>query len=259
MTVRFTVICEAEADFRTGSGLADRVICQTLVWIEPETIDACRTWTGIDNESFLTWKDALRKADERGIRAHGFFDGIPGALDAKMARKAMLLLFGQNPAPDAIVLLRDDDGKTERRIGLEQARNEIRDGRPVPIVIGLAHVNRESWVLAGFVPKDERERTALEQAHSELGFDPAEHPEQLTANDEHAKKSSKRVLRSLISQDSDRESRCWTSTPLATLMQRGRQNGLTDYLAEVCQQLVPRLASPGSFSCTDFFPGQARS
>lgn len=145
MTKRLAVICEAEADFRTGCGLADRVICEKVDWIEAKVIDSYRAWCGMGESHMLTWAFADAEADRRGIRAHGFFDGVPGGPDSKTARKVMLLLFAQDPIPDAIVLLRDDDRQTERRKGLEQAREDIQRRRPIPIVIGLAHLNREAW------------------------------------------------------------------------------------------------------------------
>jgi len=51
--------------------------------------------------------------------------------------------------------------------------------------------------------------------------------------------SPKRVLRHLTRDDKDREQRCWHESPLATLRERGGENGLATYLHEVRHHLAP--------------------
>ena len=36
MALSFVVVCEARADFLTSSELADRVLCESIDWIDPE-------------------------------------------------------------------------------------------------------------------------------------------------------------------------------------------------------------------------------
>ena len=146
MPVVIVSVCEAAADFCTATALADRVVCDNRAWIEPAFIDDHRTYRGLaEGEFFIRWDHLKARAREAGIRAHGHFDGQPGAPDAVAARKALLLIVRVVPAAEAVLLIRDDDRQTARRQGLEQARNEHRG--PSRIVIGLAHCKREAWVI----------------------------------------------------------------------------------------------------------------
>lgn len=67
---------------------------------------------------------------------------------------------------------------------------------------------------------------------------------QLTAQGDHDahgaahKRSAKRVLEQLTGGDGEREQRCWRTT-LAVLRERGAENGLASYLAEVQERLRP--------------------
>ena len=134
-----------------------------------------------------------------------------------------------DPRPDAVVLLRDDDRQTERRSGLQQAREYMAPRLKIPIVIGLAHVMRECWVLAGFIPRDKSELAKIEQLRhgDELGFDPSVHADRLIAKNEMAKRSAKRVLAHLTNRDHEREAACWREIPLREVS-RPRQNSRLD-------------------------------
>jgi hypothetical protein len=136
-----------------------------------------------------------------------------------------------------VLLIRDDDRETDRRKGLEQARDDsdLRDR----IVIGLAHCKRECWVLAGFDPVDALEESLLDELRPELGFDPRTTAHELAAKHDADKRSAKRVLGILIRDVEGREARCWEQAPLQTLRDRGQKTGLTDYLDEVRERLVP--------------------
>ncbi len=238
MTLSLAVVCEGPADQRTGCGLADRVFLAKVDWLEEALLEHCRQWRGSNLvEPFLPWKHVPPKARARNIRAHGHFEGQPGAPDAHNARLALLLLYAVEDRPDRIVLLRDDDRQTQRRRGLEQARKSCNIG--IPVAIGLAHVNRECWVLAGFEPQDGDERRCLKELRAELGFDPREHAEGLTAKHQWDKQNAKRVLDVLTAGSPDREARCWRETDLEVLATRGPHTGLADYLAEVQQRLLP--------------------
>jgi hypothetical protein len=151
---------------------------------------------------------------------------------------ALWLLHAAEHRPDAVVLLRDDDGQTERRKGLEQARDTSKMG--VPIVIGLAHLKRECWVLAGFEPQNEEERRRLEHLSAQLGFDPRSAADRLTARrPPSALRNPKHVLDNLTGGDRDREADCWGKTGLNLLRDRGQGTGLADYLDEVLKCLAP--------------------
>ena len=66
--------------------------------------------------------------------------------------------------------------------------------------------------------------------------------QRLTAcKNDRAKKSPKRVLAALMANDGERQKACWLNTELHVLDERGRENGLADYLTEIRQRLVPLL------------------
>jgi hypothetical protein len=232
------VVCEAPADGQTGCDLADRVFCDKVSWIEEEMLPHLREWRGLaPQDPCLLWRNVPDLAKARRVRAHGHFDGEPGALQAAVARKALLLVFTISPCPDGIVLLRDDDGRPEVRRGFDQARTAAR--LPLPVVIGVASTKRECWVLAGFEPQNQHEEAALEKLRQELGFDPRDKAELLTAKHDADQRSAKRVLNALTEGDWQREAGCWRKTDLGVLAARGKHSGLTHYLDEVHKHLVP--------------------
>lgn len=242
MAFSFPVVCEAPADQRTGCDLADRVFCADVDWIEQEVLVHYREWCGLKPvDPCLLWKDIPKLARSYRIKAHGHFDGRPGAQDAQSTRRAILLLRAVPPAPDAVILLRDDDRQTDRRLGMEQARDEssFKDR----VVIGLAHTMRECWVLAGFEPQGEEERDRLTHVEKELGFDPRENAERLSPRHPNHKHRPKWVLRELTGHEWEREADCCKKTDLAVLQARGQKTGLTEYLEEVRDRVVPLLRS----------------
>lgn len=245
MTMRFAVVYEARSDFRTATELADRVLCESIDWLEPEHLEHQREWltTSPDGHQ-LTWTGIGKIADARGIKAWGHFDEKPGLPDAQAARRALLCLKQIYPGLNGIVLIRDQDNQPRRRGGLIQAR-ETFPGQ-AEVVIGLAIIEREAWGLSGFEPQCEQESNQLTSERKKVGFDPREKSHQLDAgSDDSATKSAKRVLNALLGQkqNPEREQQCWTVTPLQTLKARGKQNGLADYLSEVEGRLVPLLTT----------------
>src|SRR5271155_5272659 len=90
MALSFVVVCEARADFLTASELTDRMFCDSVDWIEPEILDALRSYTGPPgDEPFLKWKRVKALAKESGLRPRGFIDGQALELDAAQARRAL--------------------------------------------------------------------------------------------------------------------------------------------------------------------------
>src|SRR5262249_42557025 len=145
-----------EADFRTATELADRVLLEAIAWLDEHLIADQREWVAQEGGGRrLTWTTIPQLAQEAGIRAHGHFDGKPGKADAAAARRAILYLLATIPDLKAIMLIRDRDDQPERRTGLEQARGQDRSG--TVIVVGLAVVERECWVISGFDPQDDKE------------------------------------------------------------------------------------------------------
>ncbi len=245
MAETLVVVCEARADFITASNLADRVFCESIDWMEAKILEYSRHYEGLTNDQpYLKWTDAKALSKDAGIRPRGFIavEGEPPKppdLDARQAQRAIRLIESRWPEVGGILLIRDDDRKTERRAGLEQARGE--SSLSARIVIGLAHTKRECWVLAGFEPGDEKETDLLAKARQKLGFDPRLHAERLTAIHDHDTRSAKGVLKELSSDDHGREAQCWQVTLLALLKERGTGTGLSDYLREVEERLVPIL------------------
>ncbi len=239
--VSIAVVCEAPADQETACGLADHVFCAAVDWLEPELLDGARRWRGFEaDRCFVRWSDVPAMARTRGIRAPGHFQGQPGAPHARCARLALLLFVVLDDLPEAMLLIRDTDGDRRRQVGLEQARND--SDWPFRVALGLAHTKRECWVLAGFEPVSDAEHQRLGRIRQELGFDPCEHADDLTAQDESARHSAKRVLDKLCGSDRDRERACWIDADLDLLAHRGAGTGLADYFAELRQWIVPLLA-----------------
>lgn len=239
MSVRFAVVYEADPDFQTATELADRVLMETIEWLDEDLLADQREWLArTAGGERLTWTGIKQLALNAGIRVHGHFDGQPGLPDAAAARRAILVLLTAVPDSNAIVLIRDQDDQAERRAGLEQARNQDRSG--LVIAVGVAIVERECWVVSGFEPQDEGEASRLDAERRTLGFDPRLRSHELTAcKNDNARHSPKRVLRQLAGDDRERERRCWTQSALELLRQRGVQNGLAAYLQEVRDRLAP--------------------
>jgi hypothetical protein len=241
----FAVVCEARADRDTACGLADRVLLEEVSWLEAETLGSYRQWRGTDSEQpFLKWANVKTELARKGVKGiFGHFDGKAGQPDAYMARLALLLLSSSEQRPAAVVLVRDSDGDARRREGLEQARNLVWNGRgwPFPVVIGLAESKRECWVLAGFDPRNRDEAERLEASEHRLSFHPVREAHQLTAREHGAKKDAKVALDALTRGDLERERACLAETPLARLEERGMHTGLSAYLKEVRERLVPVL------------------
>jgi hypothetical protein len=240
MSQRFAVVHEAEADFQTATELADRVVVGAIDdWLDADQLVYQRTWLAeAPSGQRLAWKNIKQLARAAGVRSHGHFDGESALPDAAAARRAILFLLEVIPDLNAIVLIRDQDDEPERRGGLEQARNQDHGG--VPIVVGLAIVERESWVVSGFDPQDDGETARVDAEKRRLGFDPRVRSHELTAcKDDTATRSPKRVLRVLSGDDRERERRCWWESPLQVLRERGAANGLAAYLQEVRDRLAP--------------------
>lgn len=239
MTLSFAVVCEDQPDLVTAATLADRVILDAVPWIEPETIDFYRVWRGYRaSDSFVKWTGELKRlATDLGIVVT-FKGQEPRHPYAQNALRAIRVLATSPDRVDAIVLIADSDGDADRLLGLEQARAYARSA--VPVVIGLAHTKRECWHISGFDPETDADRAAWELVRQQLGFDPRLYAERLTASHDEANdtRSAKRVLAALTGGHHDRGHRC-LQTPLPLLTERGSNNGLAAFLADVRTHLVP--------------------
>jgi len=240
VSLSFIVVYEAAADFTTATELADRVITRNIDWLE-DTLEHQRQWIGEDQPgSRLTWKSIPNRARELGIRVRGHFDGEPGLPDAQAARRAIAYVLERFEKVDGILLIRDTDNQVERRAGLEQARAVY--AAVVRIVLGVAIPMRECWVISGFDAENDDEQQRLTSETQKLGANPNLHSHTLTAGQEQALRSPKRVLAALTDGNWDRERKCWQTTPLTALETRGQSNGLAEYLNEIKRLVVPLIS-----------------
>jgi hypothetical protein len=253
--MRLVAFCEAPSDFLLTSGLIDRVLREHATWISdvldvaPEGI---RTWVGdgrgLDFFDIHQVKSYALQCLARIPQGH--FDGRPGAPGALMARTAFAIVRElskqtKTDTIDGVVLVWDMDGQaSERRSGLDQARVEAQKLVQFQIVLGRPDRMREAWVLAGFDAQSQAERDRLDDERQQLGFHPNIEAHLLTAADERAKRSAKRVLAVLTDADRGREAQCWTDAALTTLRARGAGSGLAEFLDEIEQRLVPRCRAP---------------
>jgi hypothetical protein len=167
-----------------------------------------------------------------------------------MARKAFLIAEAwtrhhRDDPIDAVVVVWDtDDEQRERPRGVKAARDDARAWATFQIVCGFPDPEREAWVLAGFDPCPPAEQQRLEELHRELGFSPVFHAVKLRDKAHGALRNIKRVLGVLTGDDRDREARCWTEPPLATLHERGAATGLSTFLDEL-RAVLPELLAAG--------------
>ncbi len=245
MTTRLLVVCEAPADFRIATDLADRVLCDRIEWLDESLLPAQRSWAEIEpGRPFLRWQDLkhLKLPNGRPPRPRSRFGDEPTAPDAAAADIALQFaaFLPHSERPAAVLLIRDADNQPERRRGLQQASTrETGQDWPFRIIIGLADPKREAWVLAGFEPCDDAERACLQELRRELGLDPRTHSERLGARTPGSKHDAKRVVNKLTADNREREVKCWQEPPLEHLRTHGSANGLRSYLLDLDAQLVP--------------------
>ncbi|HEX5749870.1 MAG TPA: hypothetical protein VFZ09_26805 [Archangium sp.] len=253
---KLLVFCESPADLETIQGLVDRVLRERGPdWVrellEGPSEDArkgFRDWVpdGEGRNHFDLHKLSAYASRLKLRVPQGHFAGRPGEAGALMGRTAFLVareLALSGTEIDAVILVWDmDDQGTARRTGLHQARTEARPLVSFELVLGSPDPMREAWVLAGFEPETEAERARLAAMRQELGFNPCEEAHRLDAKKEQAKRSPKRVLEVLTAGEREREVRCWTEAPLVLLRARGTHSGLTPFLDETTESLVPRLS-----------------
>lgn len=246
MSLVIAVACEADSDFQSARVLIDRLLCEQHPWIE-EHLHSQRSFVAaVADHSWTRLQNAHEMARERGLRPRkGHFNGQPGEADALLGRSVMLLLSSLRPRPSVLIVLRDIDNHISRMAGWQQVRNEYH-GKP-PLITGLAIIKRENWILAGYSPDNDVERSRLRIETTNLGFDPTVSPHEADAHDESAKRSPKRILTTLISLDGEakvlREIRCLQESDLSVLTDRGQKTGLAQFLIDLRTLLCPLLGT----------------
>ncbi|BAU11962.1 hypothetical protein LEP3755_24860 [Leptolyngbya sp. NIES-3755] len=248
----FVVIVESSADARTATKLAERVLAEKGNQFEPELFQYLFCWSGlVPGSEHSCWKNINDIVEHFSsefkfpkIRSH---DRLK--TDGKSARKVMLLInflqrkLGRNI--QAVILIRDLDGRSDRRDYIEQARSDYQNQQSnLEIIVGVADRMREAWVLNGFQPLDAKEKQMLKEIRHQLNFDPCERAHRLQSNsfeEPDRQRNPKVVIDSLTRGDYSREQQCWEETSLELLRARGQETGLTAYLEEIERRLIPVL------------------
>lgn len=228
--MRIGMVCEAPADHRTATTLASRVLGRT---VETTSIDPAfdlepgfSRWTKLDRHPQRWPRYHLNGRRGSGEPVHG---------QTLVARKALLLFTGK---ADVVVLMVDGDREgSARHAAMERARTESTTIPPERIVVAVPMPEREAWHISGFEPKDAAEQSRLAQTRTDLGKDPRTSSHELKHGRDEAKSNAKRVLAELTKDDADRVHACISETPLEVLRQRGRENGLVDFLDQVQARL----------------------
>jgi hypothetical protein len=252
--IEVVVIVESKADAITATKLAERVLLEKIDWLEEtENLQYLFKWSGLDaGTEYSSWTDILditNRAKERGISISNFLgQGNKGAsrTDGAAALKILTLSRNLNHKENrkiaAILFIRDLDNQPERKQRIKQVRDD-QSQLEIEIVIGVADKMREAWVLNGFVPLDDAEKRLLSQIKTKLSFDPCEKAHRLR-DEPGESRNLKLVVKQLTDGDMFREQQCWEETDLEILRSRGTKTGLTDYLAEIEQRLIPIINNP---------------
>jgi hypothetical protein len=244
MPIRIAVIAEAEADRRQICEMIDRKICHHAPdWWEEDQLEIERVYCGLlPGTPFTKWADLRKIQAPNALRSGGFIGfgrGQNRRFDYALGRKALNHCVLTHPNMDAVVLVRDmDQQPDERRASLVQAESEF-SSVALTVILALPRSKREAWVLNGFMPLHADEAAKLDSVRSELSFDPCERAEKLYAMKTGAKRDAKRVLACLIGDDPEREAKCWCDTDWNILRKRGTGSGLTQFLKDVKERLVP--------------------
>jgi hypothetical protein len=260
----FILIVEAEADYRTTTGIAERVLQENApyLWLaellqdQPDTVFS---WAGLeDGVDFSCWSDfeaIANRFKEKGYRFprfNGQFSDGPTNLDYPVARNIVYLVdqylkTSKNRNIGAIVLIRDEDNQSERFAALCRLRNDLtRRGFQMPIIIGVAIPEREAWLLNGYEAQTAEEKQVLQDIRRRISIDPCLEAHRLRGKSSQPgteDRDIKRILQTLTQDDPLREKQCWQETPLDILIERGQRTGLSQYIEEIESRLLPILTA----------------
>ncbi|WP_295450471.1 hypothetical protein [uncultured Thiodictyon sp.] len=243
--MRLVLIAEDRVGFVTAKSLADRVLIECGPdWINADSIEGLRDWTGLDETTpFTKWIELQRHPGFPHVKVHGKSEGL-NYMEAGRALTLAVLVAKDAPI-DVVVLVRDLDNDPSRRQGLEKARDVMATGLPFQVIIAASDPEGEAWILHGFCVQTDAESDCLASVQARLGFDPTRQHERLRGDRRRGGKQAARdiklVLSELIGPDPMREEICLASTPLRVLIERGRATGLADFLAEVRARILPLL------------------
>jgi hypothetical protein len=256
MSHRIAVVGEAAGDFAVARELIDQSLLRCN---RDRGIDIHYTYVGpSENVPFFSWAHftAKKGKDYKQAMRGQFNETWPSG---KFATQVFNAVHGfVNLNPDHIVIVKDTDNDDARRDTLRNLASLI-ETRYRHVTLGVVHTELECWLLAGFVPQDDRERERLaEVCRGEfppgVGFNPCLESHKLTAGgrraagegSENAKLNPKRVLRYLTDEDkpndgdhlTPRSRACLHFNRHAILAARGSENGLADFLRDIEQRFI---------------------
>jgi len=251
--IEFCVIVEDGADAQIAACLAERVLVEKIEWLDRSHLPYMFKWGGlVENTQYSRWRDIdkiIESFKPLGLRTKilGHVKGRPlkadGARSMKVLQVIGFLQHKMDRQIKAVLFIRDLDKQPERRAGMEQAREEKADLQPsLQIIIGTADRVREAWVLNGYMPLTPEENRLLNEITERLSFDPCAEAHRLRSDsflEPDRLRNPKIVVEMLTGGDYSREQQCWEETSLEILRSKGEHTGLTDYLSEVEQRLIP--------------------
>lgn len=251
--IEFVVIVESSADARTATKLAERLLVDKIEWLEHETLQYHFQWSGLeagtDNSCWKNIDDITKRFSDKfkfpTIRSNGRFKS-----DGQSANKIMTLIsfiqHKQKRDIKAVIFMRDLDNQPQRREHIEQARLEQIDRQPkLAIIIGTPDRMREAWVLNGFIPSNQEEGQILKEITTQLTFNPCEESHRLrnSLTEPDRIRNPKVVVEKLTGGRMEREQQCWEETSLEYLREKGVHTGLTAYICEIEERLIPIIGS----------------
>ncbi|MBE9187993.1 hypothetical protein IQ270_25960 [Microcoleus sp. LEGE 07076] len=252
--IEFVVIVESSADARTATKLADRILVQKIDWLEPEMLQHLYQWSGLEAETDNScWKNiddiTKRLADKfkfPTIRSNGKFKS-DGQSANKIIKLISFIQYKQKREIKAVIFMRDLDNQPERKKHIDQVRSEHINQQPkLAIIIGTANKMREAWVLNGFIPFNREEEQLLQEITTQLTFNPCNESHKLRSNsltEPDRMRNPKAVVEKLTGGQMEREQQCWEETNLEHLREKGVQTGLTAYINEIEERLIPIIGS----------------
>lgn len=245
MPLKIAVIAEADGDRKQVCELVDRkILHHSDPRITARELPTKRIWSGIDaSTAFTRWTELKRIArSSHGLRRSGYIGfrgGRSQPYDFVAVRNALALCELADPRPDAVLLIRDLDHQSfDRRRSIQAAVDKM-SSLQTEVFLALPLPKREAWVLNGFIPTTRTETTELRELRGRLSFDPCAEAQRLDARTIGSKRDAKAALRFLTKGNAQRESQCWLKTDWRILRRHGVGSGLTDFLEEIKNRLIP--------------------
>jgi hypothetical protein len=261
LPLQWVAVAEDESDAAIVTGLADRFAQEPEHGLEEwlrDNLDTYRVWQGDEPDTtYLKWSSVKKRASSLRIRIHGYENRALGFENAEVRKVFTLVTRAGRERPAGLLLHRDTDGSEDRQEGYRTsvaAYQQAMSGEAnrVHLCLALPHPEIEAWLLAGFEPETDAGREALAEERRALGFDPREQASRLnpkrtsTPEGEDVKKSTKRILEKLLSQDGASSERCWREAPLERLRDRGAATGLVKFFNALETEYFTSLRGAGA-------------